>query len=94
MIGDALQLLRRYHGLKQYELAQEIKISRSYISELESGKREPSLDTIQKYADFFDLPASSILFFSENIDSSKSKSENRRVKFSKKIIDIFHWLVV
>lgn len=69
MLNEALRLLRVFHDLKQAELAERLGVSKSYISELEKGNRNPSLDVIQKYADSFSLPASSILFFSEELAS-------------------------
>lgn len=69
MLAEALRLIRVYHDLKQQDLADHLDISKSYISEIESGKKTPSIDVINKYSEFFSIPASSILFFAENIDN-------------------------
>ncbi len=69
MIGKALRLLRVYHDLKLGELAKQIEISSGYLSEIENGKKKPSLELIEKYAVFFNLKPSAILFFSENLDN-------------------------
>lgn len=75
MLYEALRLLRVFHDLKQNELAERLKVSKSYISEIEKGNRTPSLDLIDRYAQVFKVPASSIMFFSEQIESSqKGKS--------------------
>jgi len=68
MLSEALRLLRVYHDMKQVELCDAIGLSKSYISELEKGNRTPSVEVIKKYADFFKVPASSILFFSEQLE--------------------------
>jgi transcriptional regulator with XRE-family HTH domain len=69
MIGKALRLLRVYHDLKLGELAKKIEISSGYLSEIENGKKKPSLELIEKYAVFFNIKPSAILFFSENLDN-------------------------
>lgn len=70
MLSEALRLLRVFHDLKQNELASRLELSKSYISELEKGNRTPSLDVIEKYSKEFNIPTSSILFFSENLDQA------------------------
>ena len=77
MLGEALRLIRVFHDIKQQELAERIGLSKSYVSELESGKKNPSIDVVQKYSEIFGIPASSILFFSENLDDP---SNYRRAK--------------
>ena len=65
MFGQALKMLRRSHDLNQVALAEKLSVSRSYISELESGNRTPSLDLLDRYADVFNIPVSSLVFFAE-----------------------------
>ena len=91
MIGQALKLLRTFHELKQGELADALGVSNSYVSELERNNREPSLSIIKKYAEFFDIPASSILFFAENIEGTSPKAKANRF-VSKKILSIMQFL--
>ena len=81
MLSEALRLIRVFHDVKQNELAERLDISKSYLSEIERGKKSPSMDVIQKYASEFQMPVSSILFFSEQLDDSNQKSpEPGRVK--------------
>ena len=89
MFGQALKLLRRYQGLKQSALAKELGVSRSYISELESGNRTPSLDLLSRYADIFKIPVSSLVFFAEALQDKESFSgrlEKSKGVIAKKII--------
>lgn len=72
MVSEALRLLRVFHDLKQRELAEKLGISPSHVSELEKGNRTPSLEVMQKYADVFRIPVSSIMFFSESLNSAQS----------------------
>lgn len=67
MIANALRLIRVFHDLKQIELADKMGVSKSYISEIEAGKKSPSIQLIEKYSEEFKIPVSSILFFAEQI---------------------------
>jgi transcriptional regulator with XRE-family HTH domain len=67
MIGEALRLIRVFHDLKQNELARELGISQSFLSEIERGQRKPSNELIGQYALHFDIPVSSIWFFQERM---------------------------
>ncbi len=71
MLGEALRLIRVFHDCKTGELAKALDISPSYISEIESSKKTPSLDTLKKYADYFDTTVSAIMFFAEDLDKDK-----------------------
>lgn len=75
MLGEALRLIRVFHDTKQTELAIRLGISKSYLSEIESGKKLPRIELIELYASEFGIPVSSILFFAESI-SSPSDSAN------------------
>ena len=65
MIKDALRLIRVFHNLKQGDLARELGISQSYLSEVEGGTKQPTLELLAKYGEVFSMPVSSILYFSE-----------------------------
>lgn len=73
MLGEALRLIRVFHDCKTSELAKALSISASYISEIESNKKTPSLDTLKKYADYFDTSISAIMFFAEDIEKDRKK---------------------
>lgn len=90
MLNQALRLIRTYHDYSQTELCSELGISNSYLSEIESGKKKPSLDTLKKYSEMFDIPLSSILFFAENLEAKKS-SDNFKKNIAGKIISMLEW---
>jgi len=93
MLNDALKQIRLFHNLKQVELAHELGISKSYLSEIESktNPKPVSLDLLKKYSDYFDIPMSSLMLLSENIDTAKA-SDNFRLECSKKIIKLLEWV--
>lgn len=54
-IGNAIKSLRVREGLTQGELAKKLKISRSAIGMYENGEREPSVEILEKFADYFNV---------------------------------------
>lgn len=93
MINKALKVIRQYHKFKQVELSEELGISKSYLSEIESGKKTVSLDILEKYSSVFDIPVSSLLFFSENMENDKGIPKKFRTVFANKIVQIMEWVV-
>jgi len=91
MLSNALKLIRQYHNISQTALAVKLSISNSYLSELESGKKEPSLDILHRYAEVFEVPLSSLVVFSETLDGSQSVSRARAF-VSKKMLKILGWI--
>lgn len=49
-IGQKIKSERLKKRLKQYELAKEANISNTYLSDMEVGRSEPSLKTLDKIA--------------------------------------------
>ena len=91
MLNEALKQIRIFHQFKQVELASKLKISKSYLSEIESNKKPVSIELLHKYASIFSIPASSLLLFSENIEDVKS-SDKLRLKCTNKIVKIMEWM--
>lgn len=91
MLNEALRLIRVFHDLNQKDLADKLRISNSYLSEIESGKKMPTLEVIEKYSEVFNMPSSSILFFSERLNNGE-KSEKTRKYVSNKVIKILDWI--
>lgn len=54
-LSDMLGYLRRREGLSQDELASRLGMSRSTIGMYETGKREPELETLEAFADFYNV---------------------------------------
>ncbi|HVJ78109.1 MAG TPA: helix-turn-helix transcriptional regulator [Hyphomicrobium sp.] len=79
MIGAALRCIRKFHDLNQNAAAEKLGISKSYLSEIESGLKEPTLQLVQKYAEAFKIPASSILFFAENFQTPGRRASAQRL---------------
>lgn len=91
MLNEALRLIRAYHDISQTQLCSELCVSNSYLSEIESGKKSPSLELLKKYSERFDIPVSSLLFFSENLDNKKI-TDKLRVGAARKVVSILQWV--
>lgn len=93
MLHSALRHLRRYHGLKQQELALQLQISKSYLSEIESGAKAHAItvELLSKYSEVFNVPVSTLMLFSEQLDSGK-RSEKLRVAMAGKVIKMLDWI--
>lgn len=92
MLHDALRLIRIYHDLNQKELAEKLDISRSHISEIESGKKSPTMSLLEKYSTTFNMPTSSILFFAENLENTSPSEEKVRKFISSKVIRLLDYI--
>ena len=55
---NRIKELRNKNNLTLRALGQKVNMSSSRLSQYETGKREPKLETWQKLADFFDVPTS------------------------------------
>lgn len=94
MLNEALRLIRVFHNLKQNQLSSDLDLSPSYLSEIESGTKEPSVALLQKYSARFGIPTSSILLFSESLDQEGSKARKLRKTVAGKILAILQWIEV
>ena len=72
MLNEALRLIRVFHDMSQKDMAARLQISPPYLSEIEAGKKEPTLQLLRKYSEEFNIPMSSILFFSEHMDDGET----------------------
>jgi transcriptional regulator with XRE-family HTH domain len=84
-INEALRLLRVFSDTKSKDMAKALDISPSYLSEIESGKKEPTLAIIEKYAKQFKTAPSALLFFAESLSSQKNRITIKQL-FVNKII--------
>ena len=90
MFDRALKTMRQYHRLNQAEVAAKLGLSKSYVSEIERGHKEPSLDVLRKYSEAFDVPLSSLMLFAER--SSGSGLERARVFAADKVLKMLEWI--
>ncbi|MTI49434.1 MAG: helix-turn-helix transcriptional regulator [Firmicutes bacterium] len=79
MFGKRLRELRLNKSLTQEQLGKIIGKSKNNISQYETGKREPDLETLNKFAEIFNVKVDYLL------GNKKTKKE----KISEEIIKMF-----
>lgn len=67
-IGPTIRALRAQRNVSQEKLALETGIGRRYMSDIENGRRNVSLETIEKLAGFFEISASELVRRIEQAD--------------------------
>ena len=59
--GDRVRRLRKEKGITQLELAELLGVGRSYLSQVERGKRDPGLRLVKSIADGLKITLSDLL---------------------------------
>jgi transcriptional regulator with XRE-family HTH domain len=78
-LNECLLLARHYWGFSQTDLAEKLGVSKSYLSEIESGKREVSLKLLNKYSVVLRIPASTLMLFSEELQENDVNRHGRYI---------------
>ena len=79
-LGKTVRMLRRKKGLSQQELADKASISRTYLSQIESGACNPTIDLLENIGKELCIPFPIISFLSMDIESIP---ESRREDYLK-----------
>lgn len=77
-MGEALRLLRIFNGYKSAELAKKLELSQSYVSELENGKKQPTMEVLDKYAKVFEMKKSTLMLFAESLEGDEIKNDKKQ----------------
>lgn len=91
MLKEALRLIRVYHDLNQADAAARVGLSKSYVSEIETGKKKVTLEVLERYSNAFNIPLSSLMLFAEVVEQ-RGGSERARVKIAEKAIRMLDWI--
>lgn len=79
IFGQLLKERRKLHGLTQSELAEKCDLHHSFISLMERGIRQPTLETLLNIAKSFDTSLSELTLVLEQKLSTGSKIDDRSV---------------
>lgn len=60
-LGQNMKRIRTKKKMSQGDIARFLKVDRGYISNIENGKKNPTLATIQKLADALKVSADELL---------------------------------
>lgn len=71
MFGDILKELREDKGLTQEDLATLMNIGRTSITSYETNSSQPSIETLIKLADYFNVSTDYLLCRTKNYSNNK-----------------------
>ena len=91
MLGEVLRCIRIVNDTTLTSLSQEFDISQGYLSDIERGKKEATMEILKMYSQKFDIPLSGILFFYENKEQPK-KFRRARYLLGKNALKIIKYL--
>lgn len=77
-IGDRIRERRKFLKLSQENLANEIGVSSSFISDIENGRRKMSLETMVKISIALDTSLDYLVI--DNISNTKIKNETKFIE--------------
>ena len=63
-IGHAIKTIRKHRKLTQCDLAKRVGVTQAYLSQIEYGKKKPSLDVLETIAEKLQAPLPVLLWFS------------------------------
>ena len=92
---ERLKELRLKKGLTQKEIAEEFGIKQPNYQQWESGKRKPSSETLEKFANFFGVTMDYLAGNDEELDNvevlfrmnSKGLTDSEKAVFKKELIE-------
>jgi transcriptional regulator with XRE-family HTH domain len=85
LIGERIKSIRRARGLTQEEVAEKAGIKSSYVTGIETGKRNSSLKTVAKLLNALNVEPSELFNFSE-IESDALREKKSTVELIKALL--------
>ena len=67
-MNSTLKLIRQYHNFKSTDLARKLGVSVGHLSGIETQGKIITFDLLDRYAQYFDLPVSSIICLHESLN--------------------------
>ncbi|MGR5411625.1 helix-turn-helix domain-containing protein [Vibrio astriarenae] len=93
MIAKALRLIRQYHELSRNEASNKLGIPKDTLIKLESGETNATKHVLEAYSNTFDIPVSSLIFFSESLSDRKGKKTKALQRLlAGKALSILDWM--
>ena len=80
--NEKLQELRKQRGLTQEELAESLYVSRTAVSKWESGRGDPSIDSLKAIAAFFSVTVDELISSDKVLDIAEAdgKQKEKRLR--------------
>ena len=73
--SKAFRVIRATFGLRQAELARRLRIGASQLSLIEAGRRQPSLKTLEDFAQAFQIPKALIMVLASESSDLEGQSD-------------------
>lgn len=85
-VGDVIKGLRRLTGATQSEMSKAINISQPALNKIENNINIPTINTLNKIADYFGVTTSMLLSIAE-------RGEKENAESNELIINLFYKLI-
>ena len=75
-MSETLKLLRIFFGYKSVEMAKKLNISQSFLSEVENGKKNATLELLNQSSKVLNINVSTIVLLSESLENDKDSKKD------------------
>ena len=86
--GRAVRICRATFGMRQSELADRLKVGRSQLSLIESGKRQPSVRTVSEIAEAFGIPVHLLTLLASEAEDLKTDEAEDVHQLGKALLEL------
>ncbi|MCM3430739.1 helix-turn-helix domain-containing protein [Brevibacillus invocatus] len=83
-VGDRIRTIRKHRGLTQESLAEKTGLQNTYISDVERGDRNISLETLEKIVQALEVEAVDVFQFSQQSDKKQQMIQTLKELLSTK----------
>jgi transcriptional regulator with XRE-family HTH domain len=87
-LGHAIKLCRQHKHLTQAELAVRCSLSESYLSLLETGKRDPAYSTLEAISRGLKVPVSMLVFLAADAAELTALGDDVKEKMSAALLSL------
>ena len=91
-LGRILKHIRVFNRDTQVKTSQRLNICRSYISEIEAGRKTPSLEVLKNYSQVYNISLSVILLFAEQYDNRVTFKSKAKRFVTKTALELLDWI--
>lgn len=82
-IGKTIKTLRHKRGLSQERMANEAGIDRRYLWDIEAGRRNISMDVLERLSRYFAVSPAEFLNYAEHVDYDELSIETLKYRLAK-----------
>ena len=75
-IGEIIRVIRRKKNVTQLELARATDLTQGFISQLEKGVKNPTLEVLEKIADYLKVPVFLLVYLNHRNNKTLDLSED------------------